>query len=78
MQVFQSWYLMGRMGAFNSSNLQVWPSLTAVCSTCMCVVRAYALFNIHVLLLLLLLWFLGYIQVHMCTYSYLGTHLFKY
>lgn len=23
MQVFQSWYVMGRLGGFNSSNLQV-------------------------------------------------------
>jgi len=25
MQVIQSWYVMGRLGAFNSSNLQVRP-----------------------------------------------------
>jgi len=24
LQVIQSWYLMGRLGAFNSSNLQVY------------------------------------------------------
>lgn len=30
MQVIQSWYVMGRLGAFNSTNLQVrpWPAMT--------------------------------------------------
>lgn len=37
-QVIQSWYVMGRLGAFNSTNLQVWLSLNPFSSTFICYV----------------------------------------
>lgn len=38
MQVIQSWYVMGRLGAFNSTNLQVWLSLNPSSSAFICYV----------------------------------------
>lgn len=52
MQVIQSWYVMGRLGAFNSSNLQVWPWYFLhhffIPFTCWCYAREKMSMLIHI------------------------------